>query len=142
MKSLVASSIGLALWITALPAPISAADPSAGQQDYETRCVMCHGRSGKGDGWLAEHLIQRVPPLAQLKKSNGGVFPFERTYQVIDGRIEVGMHGPRTMPVWGEVYRAQSDLAYASNPWRLHLGEAFVRYRILALIEYISQLQE
>ena len=142
MKSLVAISIGFALWITALPAPVSAADPSVGQQDYETRCVMCHGRSGNGDSWLAEHLIKSVPPLTQLQKSNGNVFPFERTYQVLDGRNEVGIHGPRTMPVWGEVDRAQSDLAYASNPWRLHLGEAFVRYRILALIEYISQLQE
>ncbi len=58
---------------------------------------MCHGRSGNGEGWLAEHMIQRVPPLTQLKKSNGGVFPFERAYQVIDGRIEVRMHGPRAM---------------------------------------------
>ena len=79
MKSPVAGSIGLALWITAPPPPVSAAEPSVGQPDYESRCVMGHGRSGKGDGWLAQHLIQRVPPLTQLKKSNGRVFPFERT---------------------------------------------------------------
>jgi len=136
------TSVTLAAWMVALPAPVFAAEPSAGQQDYEIRCAMCHGGGGKGDGWLAAQLIQRVPPLTQMKKSNGGVFPFERTYQVIDGRIDVRMHGPRTMPVWGEVYRAQSDAANASSPWRLHVGEAFVRSRILALIEYISQLQE
>jgi hypothetical protein len=52
------------------------------------------------------------------------------------------MHGPRTMPIWGDIYRAKSDQAYESNPWRMHMGQVFVRARILALIEYISQLQE
>ena len=89
------TSVTLAAWMVALPAPVFAAEPSAGQQDYEIRCAMCHGGGGKGDGWLAAQLIQRVPPLTQMKKSNGGVFPFERTYQVIDGRIDVRMHGRR-----------------------------------------------
>ncbi len=39
MKLLLAGSIGLAVWIVALPAPAFAAEPSAGQQDYETRCA-------------------------------------------------------------------------------------------------------
>lgn len=142
MKSLVAGSIGLALWITAPPAPVSAADLSVGQQDYETRCGMCHGPGGKGGGWLTQSLTYPVPPLTRLKKNNDGIFPFDRTYEVIDGRAEVKMHGPRSMPVWGMVYRERSDRDNEQNVWRDHLGERFVRARILALIEYISQLQE
>lgn len=135
------TTAGLALCaIAALPG--LAAEPSAGQLAFETRCAMCHGTRGAGDGWLAEHLINRVPSLTRIKQNNNGVFPFERIYEVIDGRAAVRMHGPRTMPVWGEVYRAEYDQASGSNVWRLHTGEAGVRARVLALIEYISQLQE
>ena len=86
--------------------------------------------------------MQRIPPITRMQRSNGGVFPFERTYEIIDGRLAMRMHGPRTMPVWGEIYRAESDKANETSVWRFHTGEQFVRARILALIEYISQLQE
>ena len=130
------------LMISIVPAFTLAAEQSAGQQEYEARCAMCHGPTGKGDGWLSKHLTYPVASLARLKKNNSGVFPFDRTYEVIDGRKEVQMHGPRNMPVWGAIYREESDSVYESNLWRSHLGEGFVRARILALIEYISQFQE
>ncbi|MCE9639627.1 MAG: hypothetical protein K8S22_05670 [Betaproteobacteria bacterium] len=79
------TGITLAAWMVALPAPVFAADSSAGQQDYEIRCAMCHGGGGKGDGWLAAQLIQRVPPLTQMKKSNGGVFPTSPMHRVRGG---------------------------------------------------------
>ena len=40
------TSVTLAAWMVALPAPVFAAEPSAGQQDYEIRCAMCHGGGG------------------------------------------------------------------------------------------------
>ena len=132
----------VALLIAVTPTFALSAEQAPGQLEYEASCAMCHGPSGNGDGWLSKHLTYPVASLTQLKKKNGGVFPFDRTYEVIDGRRDVKMHGPRGMPVWGAIYREQSDEAYESNPWRFHIGEGNVRARILALIEYIAQIQE
>jgi len=103
---------------------------------------MCHGASGRGEGWLSEHLKNRPPSLTRLRKNNGGVFPFEQVYEVIDGRKEVRIHGPRDMPVWGFAYRREAEKSY--NPYfdQYLVDEGVVRARILALVEYISQLQE
>lgn len=126
-----------------LPAAIAAAaDPSIGQREYESKCVMCHGVSGKGDGWFTRFLKTPPSSIALLKKSNGGVFPFDSVYQVIDGRKEVSVHGPRNMPVWGAVYRSESGKPFDSYYGLAYVDEGMVRARILALIEYISQLQE
>ena len=86
--------------------------------------------------------MYRTPSLTQLKKNNGGVFPFDRIYQVIDGRKEVLVHGPREMPVWGGVYRVETDKVYDTYLGQYLADDGMVRARILALIEYLSQLQE
>ena len=142
MKLRNARIAGLAAWLLAVPVVACAAEPSIGRQEYDAHCAAYHGRIGRGDGWLATHLMQPVPSLTNMQKNNGGVFPFERVYAVIDGRTEVRLHGPRTMPIWGDVFRLESDRAAESSLWRLHTGESFVRARILALIEHLSGLQE
>ena len=114
-----------------------------GKNGYVRSCANCHGAAGKGDGPAAKSL--KVPPadLTKLAKSNKGVFPILHVYHVIDGQIEVLTHGARDMPVWGEVYkrelihRAPSDLSMPKE-----MSEAMVHEQILALIEYISTLQE
>lgn len=128
--------------LIALPACVLAADKSLGQLEYESKCVMCHGAAGKGDGWFARHLKSAAPTLTRLKRDNGGVFPFDSVYQVIDGRKEVLVHGPRKMPVWGAVYRVESDKQYDIYSGQYLVDEGVIRARILALIEYISRLQE
>ena len=137
------SIAGLAVLALALgiATPANAADGSIGQWEYERKCAMCHGRTGEGDGWFAQHLKRTPPSLTQLQKNNGGVFPFDRVYQVIDGRKEVIVHGPRTMPVWGNVYRAESDKAYGPALEQYFADDGLVRARILALTEYVSRLQ-
>jgi mono/diheme cytochrome c family protein len=109
-----------------------------GKYYYESHCAVCHGPSGTGlppdPGWSL--LIKDIPNLTTLSKRNGGVFPFERVYDTIDGRNEVRAHGPRDMPVWGRVFSAQSlDL----SPY--YDREAFARAKILALTEYVYRLQ-
>ena len=139
MSKIIAAITVLAL---AVPALTHAAETSLGQREYESKCAMCHGVTGEGDGWFAHHLKRTPSSLTQMQKNNGGVFPFDRVYLVIDGRKEVAVHGPRTMPVWGNVYRVESDKAYGSALERYFADDGMVRARILALTEYISRLQQ
>jgi hypothetical protein len=76
--------------------------------------------------------------LTQLSKKNGGAFPLERAYSVIDGRQEVKGHGQRDMPIWGRDYQIKAGEYY------LDVGydpEAYVRGHILALIDYLNRMQ-
>jgi mono/diheme cytochrome c family protein len=114
-----------------------------GKFEYLNSCASCHGPAGKGDGSVAKSLKRTPADLTKLSEANKGVFPFSRTYDVIDGRFEVEMHGNRDMPVWGEVYKPTWGSAQAGIPPYVskELAESIVRARILALIEYISTLQ-
>ena len=112
-----------------------------GQLEYETNCAVCHGVDGAGGGPYAELLTPPVPDLTLLQKNNSGVFPFERVYEVIDGREEVKAHGPRDMPIWGDRYDKDAvELGtmgeYAGD------REAYLRARILALISHLFSLQK
>jgi mono/diheme cytochrome c family protein len=107
-----------------------------GKFEYIAHCATCHGLTGLGDGPLSSYLNKTVPNLTTLSTRNGGVFPFARVYETIDGRREVGAHGPRDMPVWGQEYR---DRGISSPAIPDH--EAFVRGKILALTEYLYRLQ-
>ena len=119
---------------------LAIAEESIGQQEYNASCAVCHGVDGKGDGAFGEFLKSGAPSLTTLSKNNGGVFPFEKVYKVIDGRTAKG-HGTREMPVWGAAYTAESVKARGPffGEW---YGEEIARGRILALIDYISSLQE
>lgn len=57
-----------------------------------------------------------MPDLTALAKNNNGVFPFDRVYQIIDGRREVLAHGPRDMPVWGRNFNMQSSIYFENYP--------------------------
>jgi hypothetical protein len=83
------------------------------------------------------NLLNKTPAnLTTLSKSNGGVFPFARVYQTIDGREQVGAHGTREMPICGREYIAESAHNSSYND-----HEAFARAKILALTEYVYRLQ-
>ena len=114
-----------------------------GKYEYLNSCASCHGPAGKGDGPVAKSLKRIPADLTKLSESNKGVFPFSRTYEVIDGRFEVETHGKRDMPVWGEVYKPTWGSAQTGIPPYVpkELVESIVRGRILALLEYISTLQ-
>ena len=107
--------------------------PSAGySQEAEGRtwyfnyCASCHGESGRGDGRVAKYLTPKPADLTKLAEANGGKFPAERVYEIIDGRREVEVHGSREMPVWGRTTR---------------LSLAMVQARIRAIVDYLATLQ-
>lgn len=108
-----------------------------GKREYESNCMLCHGASGRGGDYV-DMLKVSPPDLTQLSKRNGGVFPFARVYDTIDGHNSLKGHGTRDMPIWGERYKVKAAEHYVDAPYD---PEAYARARILALIEYISRLQ-
>ena len=120
-------------------ANVHAAD-DVGKKEYENNCVACHGITGKGDGPYAGIINTKVPDMTMLQKNNNGVFPFDRVYQTIDGRMEVKAHGTRDMPIWGNEYNDKAA-EYYSDYLQDYSAKGFVRGRILALVNHIYSLQ-
>lgn len=110
-----------------------------GKAEYEASCAVCHGMKGKGNGPMRSQLVKPVPDITLLARHNHGVFPFNRVYEIIDGRAHVLAHGPRDMPVWGRVFSRQSSIYFDNFP--IMDAESAARSRIMALTEYIYRLQ-
>ena len=120
----------LVSYIESIQTPSTAPDDT-GSQLFRTYCASCHGTTGRGNGPLAEQLRRMPPDLTQFTKRNGGMFPSERVYRIIDGR-DVPIHGDREMPVWGDAFRAVSGGSSA----------AAVKARIDAIVRYLAGIQE
>ena len=114
---------------------------AAGKADFMTYCATCHGRSGIGDGPVANQLVTNPANLTILKKSNGGTFPEERMHMTIDGRKIVMGHGSRDMPIWGNWFKF---VARASDPNRVddETAEIIAALRVQGLIEYLNSIQK
>jgi hypothetical protein len=97
-----------------------------GKYWYLSYSGSCHGTSGKGDGSVAKVLTQKPADLTALEAANGGEFPVTRVMETIDGRREVGAHGPRDMPVWGRAMR---------------FAPVMLRARLRAIVGYVATLQ-
>jgi mono/diheme cytochrome c family protein len=126
---------GLVL-VALLGAPIDAAFAQeeevieSGQRLFNQKCAICHGMEGKGDGTLGLQLKNQPADLSQLSKLNAGTFPFWQIYGKIDGREDVGAHGPGDMPVWG------TDDQYVGTAGRLAKGQ------ILEIVFFLQSIQE
>ena len=103
---------------------------SSGQEMFNSYCVSCHGRSGKGDGPAASALKIAPPDLTLLSNKNDGKFPSLHVYQVIKGDTEMAAHGSKDMPVWGPVLLSMGGHSDAE----LHL-------RVNNLKDYIESIQ-
>lgn len=108
-----------------------------GKREFESKYASCHGADAKGNGVHRPYLTKSPPDLTTEAKRNGGVFPMDRLYQMIEGG-DVASHGSRDMPVWGREYRVGAVEYYVDVPYD---ERAFVRSRILLLLEYINRLQ-
>lgn len=107
-----------------------------GKREFENKCAVCHGKDGKGGGPYGEQLKKSLPDLTTMARRNAGVFPVSRTYEIIEG-AGAG-HGTREMPVWGMDYTIQAAEQLPDLPYNQAL---YVRTRIMALLEYLNQLQ-
>jgi len=109
-----------------------------GKREYDSNCAGCHGIRGRGDGEYKPYLTKSPSDLTRLAKANGGVFPYQQTYEIIDGRKAVAAHGARDMPIWGADYLAKASADYMDVPYD---PEIYVRNRIMALVDYLERLQ-
>lgn len=112
-----------------------------GKRVYDNSCASCHGVAAKGDGPLARYLVKPSPDLTLLARHNGEVFPRDRVAEVIDGRTstEIGPHGSREMPIWGDVFRKDAGTAGVSGARQV---ERHAQQRVQALVDYLARLQE
>jgi len=133
---LLAAMMGAAA--TGLAAEKAVRKVDLGKLEYEANCASCHGAGGKGDGVLKPYLTKSATDLTVLARQNGGVFPMNRVYEVIDGRTDVKAHGGRDMPVWGRDYNLKAAEYYMDVPYD---PDAYVRGKILSLIDYIYRMQ-
>ncbi len=139
MKKVNARKIFAAIVLAGVASASWSADKEdIGKREYDNNCIACHGADGKG-GIYVDFLKTTPPDLTQLTKANGGVFPLERVYGAIDGRQQVKSHGTREMPIWGRDYQIRAGEHYYGDV--IYDSDAFVRGRILALVDYLNRLQ-
>lgn len=127
----------LAVFTSASVANAQPGKADFGKREYNANCANCHGLDGKGNGPYSDLLKKSPPNLTTLAKNNGGIFPIDRLYQSITGD-NIKAHGGRDMPIWGMDYRVEAANYYMDSKYD---PEAYVRIRVLALLEYIYRLQ-
>lgn len=115
-----------------------AQDTVIGQQEYRAHCAACHGLEGRGDGPVGQFLKIPAPNLTLIAARNGGRYPVQKVYEVIDGSSVVAAHGTRDMPLWGDRYRRS---AAPVTPDQAEIANDMAQQRILSLVYYLGTLQ-
>lgn len=111
-----------------------------GRWDFQNQCASCHGAAGRGDGPIVRYLVTPPTDLSLLTRHNGGVFPRDRLVTLIDGRgsTDIGPHGSREMPIWGNVFVEQFSRTAGSQ----RLADSVARRRIHDLVNHLERLQQ
>ena len=105
------------------------------REAYLHYCASCHGLAGKGDGPLAGSLTRKPTDLTRIAHDTGR-FDEATILATILGRRDVAEHGPRDMPVWGDVFKEELDADDRSYPLYTALLTA------QAMTDYLRALQE
>ena len=135
MRSIEAIAVACAIAAAGVT-PAMAQEMSYGQAEFLNSCAPCHGDRGLGDGPMANDLSTKPANLTKLTENNGGTFPFDRVFAVIDGRFVIPAHGQREMPVWGRRFLPGDVDTFGEKTGRL-VTEA----RIRELATYVESLQ-
>ena len=137
-NSLLLGALLLPLSIMGLGGTALAQDPAIGQEEYRMHCAACHGLDGRGDGPIGQILKTPAPNLAMITERNGGKFPVEKIYAIIEGSSVIAAHGTRDMPLWGERYRQAPKPV---TPDQASMSDGFAQQRILSLVYYLGTMQ-
>lgn len=125
-------SLAAGLAVCTLPAAAGQGNSINGGDLFRAYCVACHGPDAKGTGPLATSLGRKPADLTVLAGANGGTFPDEMAWRIIDGRNPVKGHGGGDMPVWGEALLRSQDSGGS---------ETAVKARIDAIVDYLRTVQ-
>jgi mono/diheme cytochrome c family protein len=139
MKSLQLIFVLLPVYTLLVSGAALADQSEIGEREFRSHCAGCHGLDGRGNGPFVEFLTTKPPSLTTIAQLNQGVFPFRRIYEIIDGTEQIGAHGSKDMPVWGERYAMEIIDQYGEFGTR---HPSTVRCRILELVFYLATLQE
>ena len=139
LATLILATTSLSTMAFAQTAKTDLGKTDLGKKEYDLQCSICHGADAKGNGFLGASLKVVPPDLTVLAKNNGGVFPAERISSVIDGRTQIASHGPRDMPIWGTRYAVNAAEHFVDVPYD---QEAYIRARVLLLVDYLNRIQQ
>jgi mono/diheme cytochrome c family protein len=136
IRSAIAASIAIATLDSAY-----AQQNEVGKDDYLKLCSGCHGVTGKGDGPNAKSLRKTPADLTKLSQSNAGKFPLARVYDVMDGKVEIIVHGQRDMPSFGETLKKDIMSRMPRDFMSADIAQTLARKRMIEVIEYVMSLQ-
>ncbi|HEX8028529.1 MAG TPA: universal stress protein [Vicinamibacterales bacterium] len=134
VKATALAGAAVLAFLTLLPVTASAQEMKQvvpGSEVFRTYCATCHGTSARGDGPLASSMKRKPANLTEIAKRNGGEFPSEVVFKIIDGRQPVRGHGGADMPVWGDAFSRSREAG----------DEERVKTVIQSLVEYLATLQ-
>ena len=103
---------------------------AAGSNNFNQYCIVCHGKDARGTGPLAATLSPKPADLTGLALRNGGEFPAQLVFDVIDGSKKIKGHGGGDMPEWGEAFKRSESL-----------GKDGAKRRIEELVAYLESIQ-
>ena len=128
--------------------PAQSEDSDVGKLEFQSSCASCHGMDAKGKGPVSDQLKIPPPDLTTLAKNNSGVFPTNAVYETIYGSKTIPAHGNREMPIWGERFNPIMNYPHIIDPTydaldlSRELRDVVVRTRILAVVDYLSRIQQ
>lgn len=100
-----------------------------GKLIFEQQCKSCHGMGNIAA--TVDTLETKAKDLTRINQRRETTkFPIQKIARYIDGRNLVKAHGPREMPVWGEVYKEEG------------MDETEIKGRKGELIAYLMSIQD
>ena len=141
-------------------------DADRGQIEFLLNCSRCHGSDAKGSGPDSAKLHITPVDLTLLAKRNHGRFDPGAVYQMIDGRSARFSHHSAEMPIWGCRHQTQPPTLPTTTKRKKKIpkrilsqmrphqdeldslldlpcaSEAAIRERLLAIVGYLSLIQE
>jgi hypothetical protein len=141
-------------------------DADRGQIEFLLNCARCHGTDAKGSGPESAKLHLKPVDLTLLAKRNHGRFDPGAVYQMIDGRNARLSHHSAEMPIWGCRHKTPLPTLPATTNRKQKIpkrilsqmkpheneldslldlpcdSEAATRERLLAIVSYLSLVQE